>query len=240
MGIEPLERAFDEEGGSGIDRFRTAAESTDGDKALGDGLLDRPAQLVLVGDRRSDIDQRTKSCRHTEARTLLNVTGRQPSVVQRDAVPFHAKPRRHREPHQARLELTDLMHGQGRLMRNHASTSRPQRPTCKVVVNVGNPLDKTEETPVNTKPVSRLDVMTLSLMGVPNLDGLACGEVTPLSGGELEESLASLLTNCSHIRKLQENCSFMHNFSTELKQHFSLENPLVGGSQGPGVVRPDS
>ncbi len=61
----------------------------------------------------------------------------------------HVKAWRHRELHSLRLELADLMHGEGRLVGDDGPTLRPQRPADQVVVEIRHPLGQAKQAAID-------------------------------------------------------------------------------------------
>ena len=70
----------------------------------------------------------------------------------------------HRQMHLWRLELTDLMDAERRLVGHDPSTTSPQAPAGEVVLEVGHPLREAEDAAVDPQPVAGGDVMRLRLV----------------------------------------------------------------------------
>lgn len=66
-----------------------------------------------------------------------------------------------------------------------------------------NPVDEAEQAAVDAPPVTGLNVMSLSRVGVAKRPRLGRREVTPLFGGEFEQSPPEVTTIASHEPILQ-------------------------------------
>jgi hypothetical protein len=107
--------------------------------------------------------------------------------MQQDSLGPGANPRRNAEVNAGWVDVPELVDGERALVRHDAPLTAPEGPAHEVLVGTRRPFRKTEDSPPDAKPVLVERVVVLGGVGIAGFEGLACGEVPCLRGGDLDE-----------------------------------------------------
>ena len=188
------ERPLDTQGRHRINDLGASTQLTARHRASGERLPDRAREVVRVGVRGGDVDQRPGKRRETKARANLHVLRGQIGRVQNQRVVAHPESGRNRQVNARRLELADLVNAERSVMRHDRALLRPQMPASELIVDPGHPLSEAEDATVDADPVPGAHVMGLGGIGVADRLRLSGGEVAGLVRGEREQSAAQVST----------------------------------------------
>lgn len=94
------------------------------------------------------------------------------------------------------------MDGEGRVVRDHCSTTTPDGPASEGVIGGAGPARESEDATVDPNPVPVVDVVLLRLVGVPELFGLRRREVASLTEGKLVQGTSQVLPWARHTATL--------------------------------------
>lgn len=163
-------------------------------------VLDCPTELILVDSDRGDVDERAERRRDGEAALATDVVGVECAVVEHYVRVTRSEARWDSEVHAGGIELTEVVHAEGSLVRHDRTSLAPEIPADEIVMRANRPVGHSEDASVDPQPVAVVDVELLLRVGVADVERLSRGEVSGLTRRDGRETTAEITRVGNHAK----------------------------------------